>query len=131
MPPNTQNAAKGSPKGRQARNGSFRLSNLATSRSESHPMLPLPNDPPFRSVRFELLADAEPGLAVRALAPFARRNLIPDVVRMQRRGAAMLVEIRADAMPSEMLHLVEGNLRQIVGVQRLVVVLCAEQRKAG
>ena len=94
-------------------------------------MLPLPNDPPFRSVRFELLADAEPGLAVRALAPFARRNLIPDVVRMQRRGASMLIEIRSDAMPSEMLHLVEGNLRQIVGVQRLVVVLCAEQRKAG
>ena len=94
-------------------------------------MLPLPNDPPFRSVRFELLADAEPGLAVRALTPFARRSLIPDAVRMQRRGAAMLIEIRADAMPSEMLHLVEGNLRQIVGVQRLVVVLCAEQRKAG
>ena len=94
-------------------------------------MLPLPNDPAFRSVRFELLADAEPGLAVRALGTFARRNLVPDLVRMQRRGASMLIEIRADAMPSEMLHLVEGNLRQIVGVQRLVVVLCAEQRKAG
>lgn len=94
-------------------------------------MLPLPNDPPFRSVRFELLADAEPGLADRVLATFARRSLIPDVVRMQRRGAAMLIEIRADAMPSEMLHLIEGNLRQLVGVQRLVVVLCAEQRKAG
>ena len=94
-------------------------------------MLPLANDPPVRSVRFELLADAEPGLAVRALNTFARRNLVPDMVRMQRRGAAMLIEIRADAMPSEMLHLVEGNLRQIVGVQRLVVVLCAEQRKAG
>ena len=94
-------------------------------------MLPLPNDPPFRSVRFEVLADAEPGLTVRALAPFARRSLVPDLVRMQRQGAAMLVDIRVDAMPSEMLHLIEGNLRQIVGLQRLVVVLCAEQRKAG
>ncbi len=94
-------------------------------------MLPLPNDPPFRSIRFELVADAEPGLADRALGCFARRSLIPDVVRIQRRGAAMLVEIRMDAMPSAMLHLIEGNLRQIVGVQRLVVVLCAEQRKAG
>ncbi len=94
-------------------------------------MLPLPNDPPVRPVRFELLADAEPGLIPRALAPFARRSLIPDVVRAQRRGAAMLVEIRVDAMPSEVLHLIEGNLRQIVGVQRLVVVLCAELRQAG
>ncbi len=94
-------------------------------------MLPLPHDPPLRSVRFEVLADAEPGLVSRALIPFSRRNLIPDLVRMQRRGASMLIEVRVDAMPSEMLHLVEGNLRQIVGVQRLVVVLCAEQRRAG
>ena len=94
-------------------------------------MLPLPNDPSVRVVRFELLADAEPGLIPRALAPFARRSLIPDVVRAQRRGTAMLVEIRVDAMSSEVLHLIEGNLRQIVGVQRLVVVLCAELRQAG
>ena len=93
-------------------------------------MLPLPNDPPFRPVRFELLADAEPGLIPRALAPFARRSLTPDVVRAQRRGMAMLVEIRVDAMPSEVLHLIEDNLRQIVGVQRLVIVLCAELRQA-
>jgi hypothetical protein len=32
------------------------------------------------------------------------------------------------AMPSEMLHLVEGNLRQVVGVLRLAVVLCAGQQ---
>lgn len=94
-------------------------------------MLPLPNDPPFRPVRFELLADAEPGLLPRALTPFARRNLVPDVIRARRQGAAMLVEIRMEAMPSEMLHLVEGNLRQIVGVQRLVVVLCAVQQRTG
>lgn len=94
-------------------------------------MLPLPNDPSCRPVHFELLADAEPGLIPRALAPFARRSLIPDAVRAQRRGTAMLVDIRVDAMPSEMLHLIEGNLRQIVGVQRLVVVLCAELRQAG
>lgn len=94
-------------------------------------MLPLPSDPPFRSIRFEVLADAEPGMMPRALATFARRGLVPDLVRMQRRGAAMMVDIRVDAMPSDMLHLVEGNLRQIVGMQRLVVVLCAEQQKAG
>ena len=94
-------------------------------------MLPVFNDPPFRSVRFEVQADAHPGMMPRALATFARRDLTPDLVRMQRRGTALLLDIRVDAMPSEMLHLIEGNLRQIVGVQRLVVVLCAEQRKAG
>ncbi len=91
-------------------------------------MISMPCDPLFRPVRFELLADAEPGLLPRAIAPFARRNLVPDMVRAQRQGSAMLVEIRMEAMPSEMLHLVEGNLRQIVGVQRLVVVLCAAQK---
>lgn len=93
-------------------------------------MLPLPNDPPCRSVRFELLADAEPGLLPRVLVPFARRGLVPDRVRARREGEAMQVAIGMDAMPSEMLHLVEGNLRQIVGVQRLAVVLCAAQRQA-
>ena len=89
-----------------------------------------PNDPPCRSVRFELLADADPGLLSRVLAPFARRHLMPDRMRARREGLAMLVEVGMDAMPSEMLHLVEGNLRQIVGIQRLSVVLCAVQQQA-
>ncbi len=84
-----------------------------------------PDDPACRTVRFELLADADPGLLCRVLAPFARRNLVPDRVRARREGASMLVEIGMDAMPSGMLHLVEGNLRQIVGMQRLSVMLCA------
>jgi hypothetical protein len=85
----------------------------------------LPNDPPYRSVRFELMAEAEPGLLPRVLAPFARRDLVPDRVKSRREGAGLVVEIGMDAMPSEMLHLVEGNLRQVVGVVRLAVVLCA------
>ena len=93
-------------------------------------MFPQLNDPPCRTVRFELLADAEPGLLSRVLGPFARRNLVPDRVRARRDGLAMLVEIGMDAMPSEMLHLVEGNLRQIVGMQRLSVVLCGAQQQA-
>ena len=93
-------------------------------------MFPQSNDPPCRTVRFELLADAEPGLLSRVLAPFARRNLVPDRMRARREGLSMLVEVGMDAMPSEMLHLVEGNLRQIVGIQRLSVMLCAGQRQA-
>ncbi|WP_158745803.1 hypothetical protein [Acidisphaera sp. L21] len=87
-------------------------------------------DPLSRPVRFELQADAEPGLLPRVLAPFARRDLLPDRVKARREGNSMRVDIGMDAMPAEMLHLVEGNLRQIVGVQRLVVVLCAEAKAA-
>ncbi len=83
-----------------------------------------------RPVRFEVLADAEPGLFPRVLAPFARRDLVPDKVRARRHGALLLVEVGMDAMPSEMLHVVEGNLRQIVGVQRVTVTLCRAQQAA-
>lgn len=89
-----------------------------------------PTDPAYRPVRFELRADADPGVLVRALATFARRDLMPDRVRSRRDGATLTIEIGMDAMPSEMLHLVEGNLRQIVGVTRVAVVLCAGQLKA-
>jgi hypothetical protein len=88
-------------------------------------MQKLPTDPAYRPVRFEMMAEAEPGLLPRLLAPFARRDLIPDRVRARREGPGLVVEIAMDAMPSEMLHLVEGNLRQVIGVMRLAVVLCA------
>ena len=85
----------------------------------------LPSDPAYRPVRFEMTVEAEPGLLPRLLAPFARRDLVPDRVRSRREGGSLLVEIGMEAMPSAMLHLIEGNLRQVVGVVRLAVVLCA------
>lgn len=93
-------------------------------------MLPPSNDLSCRPVRFEVLADAEPGLLPRTFAPFARRDLVPDKVRVRRNGASLLVEIGMEAMPSEMLHIVEGNLRQIVGVRRVTVTLCSARQAA-
>lgn len=93
-------------------------------------MFPLLNDVSHQPVRFELLADAEPGLLPRTLAPFARRDLVPDKLRARRDGAFLRVEIGMDAMPSEMLHVVEGNLRQIVGVQRVTVTLYSARQAA-
>jgi hypothetical protein len=87
-------------------------------------MLFVPEESACRAVSYEMLADAEPGLLPRALAPFARRNLIPDRVQVSRDGELVRLEIAMDAMPLKMLHLVEGNLRQIVGVQDVAVVLC-------
>ena len=93
-------------------------------------MLPLSSDVLCRPVRFEVLADAEPGLLSRTFAPFARRDLVPDKVRARRDGASLLVEIAVEAMPSEMLHVVEGNLLQIVGVRRVTVILCSARQAA-
>jgi len=78
---------------------------------------------PFQSVLFDVVADAEPGLLPRMLVPFARRDLALDQVKARRSGGAMLVTLGMEAMPSEMVHRVEGNLRQIVGVRRVEVVL--------
>jgi hypothetical protein len=73
-------------------------------------------------VRFMLDADCSPGLLPRLLQPFAKRDLTPDRMWSHRNGAEMHVEIAMAAMPSEVVHLVEGNLRSIVGVRRVTRV---------
>ncbi len=72
---------------------------------------------------FAVSAEPSPGLLPRLLQPFAKRDLVPDRVIAQREGAAMRVEIALDAMPAGMVHLVAGNLSQVVGVTEL---RCAE-----
>lgn len=73
----------------------------------------------FADVRFEVDADASPGLLPRLLQPFARRDLVPDDFRATHADGVVTVGIRMHAMPAEMVHLVEGNLRQIVGVRQV------------
>lgn len=68
------------------------------------------------SVRFSVTAAACPGLLPRLLQPFAKRDIVPDVFEAHRVGDDLRVEIAVAAMPAEIVHLVEGNLRQIVGV---------------
>ena len=87
-------------------------------------------DHPFQSVCFELSADAEAGLLPRLLGPFARRDLVPDQVRTRRSGDVIEAYLAMDAMPAEMVHLVEGNLRQVVGLRRLTVVVRGGVRAA-
>ncbi len=71
------------------------------------------------AVRFMLDAEASPGLLPRLLQPFARRDLAPDRMWSHRNGTVMHVEIALEAMPEEMVHLVEGNLWQVIGVQQV------------
>ncbi len=68
-------------------------------------------------VRFLLDADVSPGLLSRLLQPYAKRDLVPDRMWSHRAGDTIHVEIAMEAMPVEIVHLVEGNLLQIVGVR--------------
>ncbi len=76
-----------------------------------------PEQPPAVSVRFLLDADPSPGLLPRLLQPYAKRDLVPDRMWSHRAGDTLHVEIAMEAMPAEVVHLVEGNLRQVVGVR--------------
>ena len=87
-------------------------------------------EPPTVAVRFMLDAEAAPGLLPRLLQPFAKRDLIADRMWSHRSGDTLHVEIALEAMPCDVLHLVEGNLRQIVGVRSVAQVRPATVRQA-
>lgn len=76
------------------------------------------SDTVLLTARFRVLADAEPGLLPRLLNPFAKRDLTPELVTARREGATLRVEISC-VMEAGMVHLVEGNLAQVVGMRRL------------
>lgn len=76
--------------------------------------------PPGAAVRFMLDADVEPGLLPRLLEPFAKRNLIPDRMWSHRNGTVMHVEIALAAVPPDIAHRIDGNLRQVVGVHNVI-----------
>ena len=80
------------------------------------------------NVRFLLDAECSPGLLPRMLQPFARRDLVPDRMWSHRSGDMMHVEIAVEAMPDDEIHLVEGNLRQIVGVRQVIQVRSEARR---
>ena len=85
---------------------------------------------PSVAVRFMLDADAAPGLLARLLQPFAKRDLIPDRMWSHRSGDTLHVEIALTQMPREVVHLVAGNLRQVVGVRSLTQLRPAAIRQA-
>ena len=72
---------------------------------------------PFVFVRFLIDADPSPGLLPRLLQPYAKRDLVPDRMWSHRAGDTLHVEIAMEAMPAEVVHVVEGNLLQVVGVR--------------
>lgn len=89
-----------------------------------------PDQPSTVAVRFMLDADPSPGLLPRLLEPLAKRDLVPDRMWTHRNRDVMHVEIELQAMPAEMMHLVEGNMRQVVGVHSLLRLEAAALRQA-
>jgi acetolactate synthase regulatory subunit len=85
---------------------------------------------PTAAVRFMLDADATPGLLSRLLQPFAKRDLVPDRMWSHRAGDTMHVEIAMEAMPDDAVHVVEGNLRQVIGVRSMTQVRPEAMRRA-
>jgi hypothetical protein len=65
-------------------------------------------------------ADAAPGLLCRLLQPFAKRDLMPDRMWSYRAGEIVHVEIAMTDLPGAVVHLLEGNLRQVVGVRSVI-----------
>jgi len=89
-----------------------------------------PDQPASVAVRFMLDADPFPGLLSRLLEPFAKRDLTPDRMWSHRGADVMHVEIAMQEMPAEMVHLVEGNLRQVVGLRALSRIETSEPSQA-
>ncbi len=71
------------------------------------------------SVRFLVEADAAPGLLPRLLQPFAKRDLTPDRLWSQRVGETLQVGINLHAVAADIVHLIEGNLWQVIGVVKV------------
>ena len=102
-----------------------RLSRAAGRRAprrRDHPRTPHATDPAMTeehtlvAARFRVVAEASPGLLPRLLQPLAKRDLTADTCHAVREGEMMRVEIALHAMPEGMVHLVAGNLGQVIGV---------------
>jgi hypothetical protein len=74
-------------------------------------------------VRFVVEAQAEPAMLMRVISPLTRRDLDPDRLKSRRFGDVVWVDMSVANMPADMIHIVEGNLRQIAGVIRVTVEL--------
>ena len=82
------------------------------------------------AMRFHVMAESCPGLLPRLLQPLAKRDLVADLFHAVREGEFVRIELVLEAMPEEMVHLVAGNLGQVVGVMSVRVETAAGLRIA-
>ena len=89
----------------------------------STPAYPNSAKPAFVSVRYMVEAEVSPGLLSRLLQPFAKRDISPDRMWSSRSGDTVHAEIAVEQLEPDLLHRIEGNLNQVVGVISVVAVL--------
>jgi hypothetical protein len=68
------------------------------------------------TVTFVVQALPEPGLLPRLLQPFAKRDLTPDHMLAVRQGETMRATFTLEALDPGCVHLIAGNLGQVIGV---------------
>ena len=73
-------------------------------------------------LQFRMTADADPGMLPRLLQVFAKRSLVPEALRAERRGDgdSLSIELRIPEIePSRAMH-VAACLRATVGVRTVL-----------
>ena len=85
------------------------------------------------SLLYRLTADADPGLLPRVLEVFAKRSLVPDAMRAERRPAfdrsdddSLSVELRIPPMEPAKAQHVAACLRETVGVRTVLGPIALE-----
>lgn len=78
--------------------------------------------PPQITTRFDLRAEPSPGLLPRLLQPFAKRDVTPDMFQARRGDSEMEVTITCHDLEPGVAALIAGNLGQVIGVTRVLLV---------
>lgn len=70
-------------------------------------------------LHYRMTADADPGLLPRVLQVFAKRSLVPDTVRAERRvdGDGLSIELRIPLVEPVKARHIAACLRETVGVR--------------
>ena len=73
-------------------------------------------------LRYRMTTDADPGLLSRVLQVFAKRSLVPESFRSERRTGddGLSVELRIPAMEATRARHIAACLRETVGVRTVV-----------
>ena len=73
-------------------------------------------------LHYRMTADCDPGLLPRVLEVFAKRSLVPDALRAERRadGDSLSIELRIAAIAPAKARHIAACLRESVGVRTVL-----------
>lgn len=82
------------------------------------------------STQFTLTADATPGTLARVLAPFAKRDVVPDSVTAHRDGDVHIVVVTCLHVDATDAKLIRGDLLRLIGLHDLAMTADASRLAA-